>query len=135
MSAAVMRDDAITLSEEEKHLVIPVVGAERPAMVEDDRLSILRTPILVEDLGAVFRGDVFIAHGMFFLRFLWLVGHCGWEKFQCCGSDLQVLSLLSSYLGASAEIVSGPYKYPYFEMLHRRLERLVFGRGIAAEPA
>src|SRR4051812_17705738 len=67
VATTVMRNDAIALSEEEKHLVIPVVGAERPAMVEDDRLSILRTPILVEDLGAVFRGDVFIAHGMFFL--------------------------------------------------------------------
>src|SRR3546814_18862107 len=37
MAAAVMGDDPIALAEEEQHLGVPVVGAERPAVMEDDR--------------------------------------------------------------------------------------------------
>src|SRR6516162_11304842 len=55
MAAAVMGDDAKAAVEEEQHLRVAVVGRERPAMAEDNRLS--QAPILVEDLGAVFRGD------------------------------------------------------------------------------
>jgi hypothetical protein len=57
MAATVMRDDAIALGEEEHHLGVPVVGAERPAVMEHDRLSVLGTPVLVEDLRAVLDGD------------------------------------------------------------------------------
>jgi hypothetical protein len=53
MAAAVMRDHAIALREEEHHLRVPVVGAQRPAVMEDDRLRVLGAPVLVEDLGAV----------------------------------------------------------------------------------
>src|SRR3954471_22395744 len=52
-----MCDDAIPLIEEVEHLGIPIVGAERPAVVEDDRLRVLRAPILVEDLNAIFGRD------------------------------------------------------------------------------
>ena len=38
-----------------QHLGVPVVGAERPAMMENDRLAL--APVLVEDLSAVFRFD------------------------------------------------------------------------------
>ncbi len=55
MTTAVMGDDAKTLGNEEQHLRIPVIGAERPAMVEHDRLSVLRAPVLVEDFGSVCR--------------------------------------------------------------------------------
>src|SRR5690606_6404526 len=55
--AAIVRDDAVSVAEEEHHLVVPVVCAQRPAVVEDDRLRVLRTPVLVEDLGAVSGGD------------------------------------------------------------------------------
>src|SRR3546814_20833255 len=43
MATAVMGDDAIALFEEEHHLGVPVIGAERPAMVEHDGLRGLRT--------------------------------------------------------------------------------------------
>ena len=51
-----MGDDAIALLQEEEHLGVPVVGAQRPAVMEHDRLAL--APVLVEDLGAVFGGDV-----------------------------------------------------------------------------
>jgi hypothetical protein len=38
MAAPVMGDDAVALLEEEEHLRVPVVGAQRPAVVEHDRL-------------------------------------------------------------------------------------------------
>jgi hypothetical protein len=38
MAAAIMGDHPVALCQEEQHLRVPIVGAERPAMVEDDRL-------------------------------------------------------------------------------------------------
>src|SRR6516162_9386236 len=55
MAATVNADHAIAMLDEEQHLGVPVVGAERPAMMEDDRLAV--TPVLVEDVSAVFRFD------------------------------------------------------------------------------
>src|SRR5262245_51082670 len=55
VAAPVMRYDAITLAQEEQHLRVPVIGRKRPAMAEHKGLT--RTPILVEDLDAVFRSD------------------------------------------------------------------------------
>ncbi|CCV10192.1 hypothetical protein MESS4_120313 [Mesorhizobium sp. STM 4661] len=63
MAAPVMRDDAIALRQEEKHLRVPVVGAERPAMVKNDRLSALGTPVLIENPYVVVGRDK--AHGAF----------------------------------------------------------------------
>ena len=40
MAAPVMGDDAVALLEEVEHLRVPVVGAQRPAVMEDDRLSV-----------------------------------------------------------------------------------------------
>jgi len=57
MTTAVMSDDAIALGEEEQHLRIPVVRRKRPAVVEDDRLCVLWTPILIEDFDALLGGD------------------------------------------------------------------------------
>ena len=55
VSPAVMGDDPVAVLEEEQHLGVPVVGGQRPAVAEDDRLA--RSPVLVEDLRAVCRGD------------------------------------------------------------------------------
>src|SRR6185295_2925723 len=57
VTAPIMRDDAVALVEEIEHLRVPVVGAQWPTMMENDRLGILGTPILVEDLDAIVRGD------------------------------------------------------------------------------
>ena len=62
MAAPVMRDHAIALVKEEQHLVVPVVGAQRPAVMEDDRLGVPRAPVLVEDGGSVGGGNV--THGV-----------------------------------------------------------------------
>src|ERR1700677_4668558 len=56
MAAAVMRDDAIAVIEEEQHLRVPIVGRQRPAMTEHDGLTF--APVLVVDLNAVFGRDV-----------------------------------------------------------------------------
>ena len=72
VSAPIMGDDAIAILNEEQHLGIPVVGGQRPAMVEHDRLGILRTPVLEEDFDAVLgRYD---GHGLSF-QLHWL--RCG----------------------------------------------------------
>src|SRR5580698_2794379 len=55
VAAAVMRDDAIALFQEEHHLVVPVVGGERPAVRENDGLA--GAPVLVENCDSIFRGD------------------------------------------------------------------------------
>ena len=41
VAAAVMGDDAIAVLEEEQHLRVPVIGGQRPAVVEMDGLGIL----------------------------------------------------------------------------------------------
>src|SRR5439155_5883483 len=55
VSAPVMGDNAIVVLEEEQHLGVPIVARERPAVAENDWLA--RTPVLVEDLGAIGRRD------------------------------------------------------------------------------
>src|SRR5690606_25776920 len=63
MAATVMGNHPVALRQEIQHLIIPVVRAQRPAVVENDRLRVLRTPVLVEDAGAVAGGDESVAHG------------------------------------------------------------------------
>src|SRR5215468_4573594 len=57
MAAPVMSDDSIPLPEEVEHLRVPVIGAQGPAMMEDDGLRVLRTPRLVVDGRSVLDGD------------------------------------------------------------------------------
>ena len=59
VTATIVRDDPIALREEEQHLIVPVIGRQRPAMAEHDGLTF--APVLVEDLDAVFRCNR--AHG------------------------------------------------------------------------
>ena len=53
MPSPVVSDHPIALVQEEHHLRVPVVGRQRPAMTENDRLA--RAPVLEEDLDAVGR--------------------------------------------------------------------------------
>src|SRR6185369_9651335 len=55
MAAPVMSNDSIPLPEEVEHLRVPVIGAQWPAMVEDDGLRVLGAPVLVEDRHAIVR--------------------------------------------------------------------------------
>jgi hypothetical protein len=57
MAAPVMGDDAVALAEKIEQLRIPIIAAQRPSVVEDDRLGILRPPVLVVDFSPVFGGD------------------------------------------------------------------------------
>ena len=57
VSAAVVRDDAIALGQEEQHLRVPVVRAQRPAMVKYQRLRILRAQVLEENADPILRLD------------------------------------------------------------------------------
>src|SRR5882672_6934776 len=55
MAASVMGYDAIAVLDEEQHLRVPIIGRQRPAVAEHDGLTF--SPVLVEDLNAVFCGD------------------------------------------------------------------------------
>src|ERR1700730_2953245 len=55
VASSVMGDDAITVSEEEQHLRVPVIGRQRPAVAEHDGLAL--APVLVKDLDVVFGRD------------------------------------------------------------------------------
>src|SRR5262245_2139494 len=57
MTAPVVSDDAVALIEKIEHLRIPIIAAQRPSMVKDDRLGTLRPPVLKIDLGTVLGGD------------------------------------------------------------------------------
>src|SRR5438874_7117015 len=48
MSAPIIRNDAETFADEKKHLRVPIVGRERPAVAEHDRLSF--APVLIVDV-------------------------------------------------------------------------------------
>jgi hypothetical protein len=52
-----MRDRAVAVLEEDQHLVISVIDAERLAMVEHGRLSGPGTSVLIEQLYAISCGD------------------------------------------------------------------------------
>lgn len=53
VTATVMRNDAKSFAQEEQHQRVPVIGAEWPTMMENDRLGILRFPVLIENLYTV----------------------------------------------------------------------------------
>src|SRR5215472_12832631 len=51
MAAAIMCDTAVSMLDEEKHLWIPCIGAERPPMREGHNWA--ASPVLVIDLGVI----------------------------------------------------------------------------------
>src|SRR5262245_37377983 len=57
VAAPVVRDDAIALPNEIEHLSVPVIGTQRPAMMEGDWLRVPGAPILEVNLDPVFGGD------------------------------------------------------------------------------
>src|SRR5204863_7872540 len=54
MAPPVMSNDSIPFFHEVEHLGVPIVRAQWPAMMEDDGLRVLGTPVLEVDRGAVF---------------------------------------------------------------------------------
>ncbi|MCY1297223.1 hypothetical protein D9M70_466550 [compost metagenome] len=72
VATAVMGNDAIAFCEEEKHLVVPVISAQRPPVMEHDRLRVAWPPILEENPGPIFCRYVSVTgllgcHGQSFL--------------------------------------------------------------------
>src|SRR5688572_2989981 len=61
VATAVMGNHAKALLEEVQQLRIPIVAAQRPAVMEHNRLRALRTPVFVENRRPVLRGNR--AHG------------------------------------------------------------------------
>src|ERR1700733_13865668 len=64
MATTVMRDDAVSVQPEKQHLAVPIVRAERPAMVKHDWLTC--SPILVVNLRTVLHCNA--AHDSFSCR-------------------------------------------------------------------
>src|SRR5438046_1881425 len=54
MSAPISCNDAETFADEKKHLRVPVVGRQRPAVTEDDGLSFAPVFIIDVDVSSVF---------------------------------------------------------------------------------
>lgn len=57
VATTVMGNDPIAFKEEEHHLGVPIVGAQRPAVIEEGGLRAFRRPVLVIDLDAVLYAD------------------------------------------------------------------------------
>src|SRR3546814_9124710 len=57
VTTPVVRNHPIALTKKEHHLIVPIIGAERPAMMEHDCLRIFGAPILVEDPSPVLRSE------------------------------------------------------------------------------
>ena len=62
MATSIVGDDPIPVLEKKQHLGIPVVGRQGPSVMKSDRLGGFRTPVLIEDVDAVFGLDEMIAH-------------------------------------------------------------------------
>src|SRR5207249_12079943 len=73
MSTPISCNDAETFAEEKKHLRIPVIGRQRPAVTEDDGLSFAPVLVIDVDVSSVFFPDSYVWHCVF--SFL-LMAHC-----------------------------------------------------------
>src|SRR4029453_14169147 len=62
MSAPIGRNDAETLAKEKKHLRIPIIRRERPAVTEHNRLSAAPVFIIDVDVSSVFFSDSYVWH-------------------------------------------------------------------------
>jgi hypothetical protein len=65
MSAPVTRNDAETLAEEKKHLRVPIIRRERPAVTEHNRLSAAPVFIIDVDVRSVFFSNGHVWHKRF----------------------------------------------------------------------
>ena len=57
VAAPIVGDDSVALVEEVEELGVPVVGTEGPAVMEDERLGGLWSPVFEGELDTVFGGD------------------------------------------------------------------------------
>src|SRR6266851_8754843 len=60
MSTAISCNDAKTFAEEEKHLRVPIIGREWPAMAEDNRLPAAPVLIIDVDVSSVFFSNSYV---------------------------------------------------------------------------
>src|SRR5438552_16366500 len=67
MSAPIIRNDAETFAEEKKHLRVPIIRRERPAVAEHDGLSFAPVFIIDVDVSSVFFSDSYVWHRDSFL--------------------------------------------------------------------
>src|SRR5271156_2420606 len=73
VAAAVMGYDAIAVTQKEQQLCVPVICRQRPSMAEHDGLTL--SPVLVEDLDAVFGRDGRHSIVSLLLESRWLIMH------------------------------------------------------------
>src|SRR5437016_8741716 len=77
VTSSVMGNDAIAVFEEEQHLRVPIVGAERPAVAEHDGLTFAPVLIIDVDVSSVFSSDCYVWH----CNFSFLLGICSSPRF------------------------------------------------------
>src|SRR6266436_7872760 len=65
MSAPISRNDAIAFAEEKKHLRVPIICRERPAVTEHNRLSAAPVFIIDVDVRSVFLSNGHTWHKRF----------------------------------------------------------------------
>src|SRR4029077_2400599 len=70
MSAAISRNDAIAFAEEKKHLRVPIICRERPAVTEYNRLPAAPVFIIDIDVSSVFFSNCHVWHTEFPFWFL-----------------------------------------------------------------
>lgn len=58
MTSAIMRYYTISLRQEEEHLVVPIISAQGPSVMENNRLGVLWAPVLEKNRHAVFCDDI-----------------------------------------------------------------------------
>src|SRR5882724_1877959 len=68
MPAPITRNDAETLAEEKKHLRVPIIRRERPAVTEHNRLPAAPVLIIDVDVSSVFFSNCDVWHTDFPLR-------------------------------------------------------------------
>src|SRR5688572_6944534 len=107
VAAPVMSDHAVALFDEVEHLRVPIVGAQWPSVMEENRLP--GTPVFVEDLDAVFGGDR--AHNGVSVH---LVG--GWR---CIGKGRRVAAEPNRYVPSQHDALyaSGPTRGHFFRAM------------------
>jgi hypothetical protein len=65
MSTPISRNDAETFADEKKHLRVPIIRRERPAVTEHNRLSAAPVFIIDVDVSFVFFSDSYVWHDDF----------------------------------------------------------------------
>src|SRR5207247_10870613 len=65
MSTSISCDDAETFAEEKKHLRVPIIRRERPAVTDHHRLPAAPVLIIDVDICSVFFSNSYVWHGVF----------------------------------------------------------------------